>query len=88
MPTNSSGAREWLTPAECYLGPSTDEFYSELFVFVDFDAKANHFLGACGSMKKPSVKDVAESLIQDPDRFYRLAEGHGGYVSQIQIKFL
>jgi hypothetical protein len=83
VPTSSSGSQRWLTPAHCYLGPSTDDFYSKLFVFVDFGTKANRFLNACGLMKEPSVKDVAESLIHDPDRFYKLAEGHGGCVEQI-----
>ncbi|KIJ65764.1 hypothetical protein HYDPIDRAFT_186930 [Hydnomerulius pinastri MD-312] len=84
VPTSSSGAREWLAPAQCYLGPSTDEFHSNLFVFVDFGAKANRFLSACGSRKEPSVKDIAESLIHGPDRFYNLAGGHEGFLEKLR----
>ena len=83
VPIRSSGTRRWLTPTQCYLGPSTDEFYSKLFIFVDFGTKANRFLNTCGSKEEPSVKDVAESLIHDPDRFYKLAEGPRGCVDQI-----
>jgi hypothetical protein len=80
VPTRSSTGRQLLVPTQCYLGGG-DGFHTKLFVFVDFGFAANCFLRACGSKDEPSVKDIAESLVEDPARFYNLAEGHEGYAS-------
>ena len=48
---------------------------------MDFGFSANSFLSACGSKNEPSVKDIAESLVEDPQRFYNLAGGHEGYAT-------
>ena len=48
---------------------------------MDFGPTANCFLKTCGSKDEPSVKDIAESLVEDPERFHKLAGGHEGYVS-------
>lgn len=76
VPTNSSGVQRWLTPIQCYLGGATqDDLHSRLFVFVNFGSIANRFLSACGSRNEPSVKEVAESLIDNPASFYSLSGG-------------
>lgn len=81
VPTYSSGVRKWLKPTQCYLGEATqDDLHSRLFVFVDFGPVANQFLRACSSKNEPSVTEVAESLIEDPQRFYSHAGGHEKYV--------
>ena len=74
--TISGQEREWLTPVECYLGKSTKhDLYSMLFHFVDFGQKAIQFLRACGAKNEPSEEDVAKYLVENHDKFYKLA-GH------------
>jgi hypothetical protein len=80
VPTGSSTAWQHLAPIQCYLGKG-DGFHTKLFVFVDFGFTGNGFLRACGSKNEPSVQDIAESLVEDPERFYNLAGGHEGYAS-------
>lgn len=66
----------WLPPLQCYFGAGDkDRFRSKLFVFVDFGAVANNFLSACGSKREPSVDEVAQILMEDPIKFYKLSEG-------------
>ena len=48
---------------------------------MDFGSTANCFFRARGSKDESSVKDIAESLVEDPERFYNLAGGHEGYAS-------
>ena len=79
VPTKGSGSQQlrWLTPTQCYLGDSTKgEFHSKLFVFVDFGRVANRFLSACGSKSEPSIDEVAETLISNPHKFYKLSGGY------------
>lgn len=80
VPTRSSSDLQWVTPVQCYLAEPKDEFTRNLFIFVDFGMKATQFLSACGAKDEPSVKDIAESLINDPERFYMLAGGPQGCV--------
>jgi hypothetical protein len=49
-----------------------------LFVFVNFGAKANRFLGACGLKNNVSIEDVTKVLIEDPERFFEFAGGYEG----------
>ncbi|KAF8549066.1 hypothetical protein OG21DRAFT_1500623 [Imleria badia] len=82
VPTRSSTQ---LAPTQCYLSEGAkDEFHTKLFVFVDFGPIANRFLKACGSKSEPSVKDIAESLVGDPERFYDLAGGHEGFLAELR----
>lgn len=80
VPTRSLGILEWVSPAHCYLAEPKDEFTRNLFVFVGFGENANRFLSACGSKDEPSVRDIVDSLIDDPTRFYELAGGPQGCV--------
>lgn len=79
VPIRSSIGCKHLAPVQCYLDEGTkDDFHAKLFVFVDFGSTANRFLRACGSKNEPFIKDIAESLVEDPKRFYNLAGGHEG----------
>jgi hypothetical protein len=42
---------------------------------VDFGARANVFLGACGTKQELSVEDIAQILVAEPRRIYELANG-------------
>ena len=73
--TGDNGIIKKLQPNQCFLGASNSELYSNLFAFVDFGARANVFLGACGARQEPSVEDFAQILLAEPRRIYKLANG-------------
>ena len=63
-------------PNQCYFkSESSNQFHSKLFPFVDFGTPANSFLKACGTKREPSVEDIALILLNDPRRFFQLANG-------------
>jgi hypothetical protein len=64
-----------LQPNQCFLGAAKSELYSKLFACLDFGARANVFLKACGAMQEPSVEDFARLLLAEPRRVYNLAGG-------------
>jgi hypothetical protein len=65
-----------LQPIQCYFsGTGGSELHSKLFAFVDFGARANVFLGTCGTKQEPSVEEIAQILLADPRRIYQLANG-------------
>jgi Protein of unknown function (DUF3684) len=64
-----------LQPIYCYSGTGGSELHSKLFAFVDLGARANVFLGACGTKQEPSVEDIAQILVAEPQRIYKLANG-------------
>jgi hypothetical protein len=64
-----------LQPIQCYSGTAGSELHSKLFAFVDFGARANLFLGACGTKEEPSVEDIAQIIVAEPQRIYKLANG-------------
>ena len=73
--TGEKGIIKILQPIQCFLGTASSELYSKIFAFVDFGARANLFLGACGTRQEPSIEDVAQILITEPRRVYELANG-------------
>jgi hypothetical protein len=65
-----------LQPIQCFFsGTGGSELHSKLFSFVDFGARANMFLGACGTRQEPSVEEIAQILLSNPWRIYELANG-------------
>ena len=65
-----------LFPTKCHLVSGRDikpTFYAELFTFINFGIKANHFLGACGAKNEVTVEDIARVLIENPERFLDVA---------------
>ena len=73
--TGDTGIIKRLRPNQCFLGATNSELYSKLFTFVNFGARANVFLRACGARQEPSVKDFAQLLLAEPRRIYKLANG-------------
>ena len=67
-----------IKPADCYIGHSSTQFHSALFTFVDFGTHANAFLRACGVKNEPTIQEIAQMLVRDPQEFYRLAGGPEG----------
>lgn len=67
---------ELRAPKDCYFKrDSSQTLHSKLFIFVDFGAKANAFLSACGTKHEPSVEEIVQTLLSDPKRFFRLSGG-------------
>jgi Protein of unknown function (DUF3684) len=73
--TGDEGITKTLQPNQCFLETANSELYSKLFAFVDFGARANVFLRACGARQEPSVEDFAQVLLEGPRRIYELANG-------------
>ncbi|KAH0828719.1 hypothetical protein J3R83DRAFT_3128 [Lanmaoa asiatica] len=85
VPKTVSGDQEWLTPVQCYLKKSTKhDFYSKLFHFVDFGHSGNHFLRICGAKIVPSERDVVESLVNNPKKFYQAAGGQECFLQELR----
>jgi hypothetical protein len=67
----------YLPPTQCYFSDENkSEYLSKLFVFVDFGVTANSFLAVCGAKPQPSVDEIAQILLKDPDQFYTTTGGH------------
>ena len=79
VPVKSVGEKSVIKrqqPIQCYFsGTRSSELHSKLFAFVDFGARANAFLVACGTKQEPSVEEIAQILLADPQRIYQLANG-------------
>ncbi|EMD37151.1 hypothetical protein CERSUDRAFT_115067 [Gelatoporia subvermispora B] len=74
-----------LPPSQCYFsGDSQAIFHSKLFVFVDFGTQGNQFLSACGTKHEPSVEEVARILLENPRKFYEIAEGRDNYLTELR----
>ena len=78
VPVESTGYRgdiKILQPRRCFLGKQSSELHSKLFAFVNFGTRANEFLKCCYSSEEPSAEDIAQVLLADPRRVYKLANG-------------
>ena len=63
-----------MAPKQCYFkGDSQATVHSKLFTFVDFGTRANQFLSACGTKHEPSVEELTQILLENPHRFWQLA---------------
>ncbi|KAI0637255.1 hypothetical protein C8Q77DRAFT_1216014 [Trametes polyzona] len=81
----ANGAIRHLPPTQCYFkGDSQAQVHSKLFTFVDFGPTANAFLSACGVKHEPSVEEVVKILLDNPRRFYDLAEGRENYLTELR----
>ena len=78
VPVKSTGDNDVikrLQPNQCFLGAAKSELYSKLFAIVDFGARANVFLEACGARPEPSDEDIIQILLAEPRRIYELENG-------------
>ena len=64
-----------LAPNQCYFKKDSQaQIHSKLFTFVDFGTQANQFLSACGTKHEPTVEEIAQILLENPHRFWELAD--------------
>lgn len=69
------GAVRLLAPSQCYFKKDGQaQIHSKLFTFVDFGTQANQFLSACGTKHEPTVEEIAQILLDNPHRFWELAD--------------
>ncbi|KAK0212970.1 hypothetical protein DFS33DRAFT_1285718 [Desarmillaria ectypa] len=83
---NTAVAFRWVPPNQCYFRRSSgDDYYSRLFIFVDFGPAANAFLTACGTRQEPSVDEIARTMLQDPGKFYEsLNSSPTNYIGELR----
>ena len=89
LPTGTNekwdGRIRLLAPSQCHFNRDTNaQIHSKFFTFVDFGTQANQFLSACGTKHEPTVEEIAQILLEDPRRFYKLAEGRDKYVKPLR----
>lgn len=65
---------KFVKPSDCYVGKGDDDsMRSRLFTWVDFGAKAQAFLIACGVRPEPTPQQIVDMLLSDPQAFLKLA---------------
>jgi len=52
--------------------------YRGLLYYIDYETKANLFLGLCGVKTKPNAQDICDSLIQNHIRYFNSISIHNG----------
>lgn len=66
-----------MAPSQCYFKKDAQaQVHSKLFTFVDFGTQANQFLSACGTKHEPTVEEIAQILLENPRRFWELADSN------------
>jgi hypothetical protein len=68
IPVNSNVGVRYHSPAMVYFQNELSK-YKNCFVFVNFGEVANQFLQACGVNSEPSPVEIAQSLVENPERF-------------------
>lgn len=64
-----------MAPSQCYFKKDAQaQIHSKLFTFVDFGTQANQFLNACGTKHEATVEEIAQILLENPHRFWELAD--------------
>lgn len=71
-------------PTSCYFESEQASFLKELFIYVDFGATANGFLRACGVKDEPTTVELAQMLVRDPQRYWRLSGGGERYLGVLR----
>ncbi|KAI0701855.1 hypothetical protein BC835DRAFT_1435271 [Cytidiella melzeri] len=75
-----------MAPNQCYFKKDAQaQIYSKLFTFIDFGTQANQFLSACGTKHEPTVEEIAQILLENPHRFWELADNSTeNYLSELR----
>ncbi|KDQ10617.1 hypothetical protein BOTBODRAFT_68536 [Botryobasidium botryosum FD-172 SS1] len=86
---NHSGSSEETTSLkavlECFVGEPRAAFHSELFPFISgFDGAARAFLRACGIKEEPTVGEIIQKIISEPQKFYESAGGTEMFLEELQ----
>ncbi|KAI0342553.1 hypothetical protein BDW22DRAFT_1484759 [Trametopsis cervina] len=66
-----------VAPSHCFFKKDAQaQVHSKLFTFVDFGKQANQFLSVCGTKHEPTVEEIAQILLENPHRFWELADSN------------
>ena len=77
----SAGEIVLVAPMNCYFGGSASDIqFRDMFFYCDFGSVAGAFLKNCGVRNEPSIEEVAERLVSEPQRFYQLAGSADAYL--------
>jgi hypothetical protein len=90
LPIGSGPAVKHVRPGEAYFGAQAaiDPLFKELFIFVeDYGPAARPFLSAVGVREAPTAVEVAQMLVNDPQRFYSLAGNADRYLCVDLLSF-
>ncbi|KAJ8522756.1 hypothetical protein ONZ45_g741 [Pleurotus djamor] len=71
-------------PRRCLLNTATAKLQSKLFTCVDFGVAGNSFLSACGTKREASVEELAQMLLNDPQKFYKLSGGPQHFLIELR----
>lgn len=71
-------------PTECYFESDDTNFHKELFLYVSFGSLANSFLRSCGVKDEPTILELANMLVKDPQRFWDLCGGGERYLTVLR----
>ncbi|CAO3598362.1 unnamed protein product [Absidia cylindrospora] len=82
--TSSSPNMLMVRPTECYFESDDTNFHKELFLFVNFGSLANSFLRSCGVKDEPTILELANMLVKDPQRFWNLCGGGERYLTVLR----
>ncbi|EST08526.1 Protein of unknown function DUF3684 [Kalmanozyma brasiliensis GHG001] len=79
--SSATGEVVLVAPMNCYFGGSaSDTQFKDVFFYCDFGSVAGAFLKNCGVRNEPSIEEVAERLVSEPQRFYQLAGSADAYL--------
>lgn len=73
-------ASTMVAPKDCYVGHPSVPIYGKVFTFVNFGSHANAFLVECRAKKEPTLDEIANVLVDNPQKFLQLAGSKAMYV--------
>ncbi|KAJ2964603.1 hypothetical protein NQZ79_g415 [Umbelopsis isabellina] len=75
-----------MRPTECYFVSKDKEqdFHQELFVFIDFGDVANTFLRCCGVKNEPTIVELSQMMVRDPQLYWKLSGGGENYLNVLR----
>ncbi|WVW83952.1 hypothetical protein I302_105975 [Kwoniella bestiolae CBS 10118] len=85
--TSANGDVNFYRPTQVYFvaRDGGEELYKSAFTFVDFGDRANIFLRYCGVRSEPSVRDIAQLLMNEPGRMLTQAGSAERYLEQLRL---
>ncbi|WWC89285.1 uncharacterized protein L201_004206 [Kwoniella dendrophila CBS 6074] len=85
--TSSNGDTNFYKASQVYFvsKEGREDLYKSAFTFVDFGERANIFLRYCGVKSEPSVKDIAQLLMNEPGKMLEQAGSAERYLEQLRL---
>lgn len=85
IPVKENNLMTLKSASSCYFeSENSNNYYKDLFTYVDYGSPANSFLRACGVKDEPTIMELAEMIVRDPQRFYNKSSGGERYLSVLR----